>query len=699
MEDSAYRVPRNFVGINVASSADPACDDYVISRVRDLGIGSVRLDFTYTSFGSFQERFLRRVLDEDLHVMLHLVAPPDEARRLACDAHTRERWRAFVVRVFDQFDKRAAMFEIGSTPNRRQWSGYGIRGYLAAWKIANEAARGRELILGGPNVSDFEPLYNFAMLALMRRSGFTPAVHTDNLFVERAVEPEAYDRRVAGRLLGRAMRLDLPAKARILAGISARFGIRDTICTHVAWSLRRIERFQQFSEEKQADYLVRYLLLAAAGGALRKVYWGPLIGQREGLIDDGTQLYPDLPRVALHDRVLGDLGQYRERPAYAALRNAVRLISDARVVRSETSGDVHTVEFVTSQGVRLHTAWTRDRRIAKLTQIFSATDHRAPHVLERDGACPTSRPVMVSESPIFLMGEVAANEGRVDESAQVPDFRAARSLNVPSLGGYQFVPVECGRWRGAVTLGDADDCKTVIGRLMPEFLERLPESCLLRDSRNRVWVVPDTPAGRKLVVKRSDVSVLPMAPTKARQAWNNSSEMIRRGIHTPMPVAFFEPRDTTAPRRCYYVCEFVEGAWSARQAFESLCQGTQMFEGIDQRALFAALASFVRKMHARGVFHRDLSAGNLLLRRNPGDGLDLWTVDTARAIFCGRALGEGERLADLMRLCHPLDLNDRELLVGAYRGVDEAALSGWRRVPFIYYDVKHAIKNAIRGLR
>jgi len=175
--------------------------------------------------------------------------------------------------------------------------------------------------------------------------------------------------------------------------------------------------------------------------------------------------------------------------------------------------------------------------------------------------------------------------------------------------------------------------------------------------------------------------------------------MIRRGIHTPMPVAFFEPRDTTAPRRCYYVCEFVEGAWSARRAFDGLGQGTHTFEGIDKRVLFAALASFLRKMHARGVFHRDLSAGNVLFRHNPGDGIDLWTVDTARAIFRGRALGERERLADLMRLCHPLDLNDRELLVRAYRGIDQAALSGWRRVPFIYYDVKHAIKNAIRKLR
>ena len=698
--NSRLHIPGDFIGLNVATSEDPACDDYVMSCVSELGIRALRLDFTYASFGSFQERLIRRVLADGLSVMLHLVTPADEAQRLAFDRNARERWRAFIVRVFDAYGSSVESFEIGSTPNRRRWSGYGIRGYVAAWQIASDIAAGRNLKLCGPNVTDFEPLYNLALLAMMRRRGIQPAGHTDNLFVERAIEPEAYDPRIAGRLLGKALRFDLERKARVLARISAIFGISETVCAHVSWSGRRIARIQNAIEEKQADYLVRYLMLAAASGALSRVYWGPMIGNREGLIDDGTEEYPATPRVALFDRVFGNVASYKKRPAYFALRNVVRTLHGSQFAGWRVRGDAYVAEFKQSDGTIVHAAWTRDRRVSRLSRFYRDDDLRLARGLDREGRYLDRLPCVISERPMFLTWPAGARVGeRPDRSESLAEFTSDRVSNVASVPGYQFVPVSIAGWRGTIALRDGDDFDQRVEQLRPDALDRMREVRVLRDARNRVWVVDDPDTNVKLVIKRSPLRTLPNARSGARLAWNNSSEMIRRGINTPAPIAYFEPRARGARGQCYFVCEFVENAFSARHAFNSFRDGAEKHEGFDKSDVFDVIAIFLRKMHLRGVFHGDLSAGNLLMRPDAAGGLQIFVIDTARAICRIGPLSKRERMLDLMRLCHPLDANNRELLAEAYCRDPEARLPRWRNAALAYYDFKHYLKNASRQFR
>ena len=54
-------------------------------------------------------------------------------------------------------------------------------------------------------------------------------------------------------VLAPALRFNLVRKARVLRDIGASFGVAKTICAHVSWSLRRITRFLDNAEEKQAD--------------------------------------------------------------------------------------------------------------------------------------------------------------------------------------------------------------------------------------------------------------------------------------------------------------------------------------------------------------------------------------------------------------------------------------------------------------
>jgi hypothetical protein len=48
---------------------------------------------------------------------------------------------------------------------------------------------------------------------------------------------------------------------------------------------------------------VRYLALAASSGALRRVYWGPLICSRDGLVDDGVEGYPEIDQDSHYESV------------------------------------------------------------------------------------------------------------------------------------------------------------------------------------------------------------------------------------------------------------------------------------------------------------------------------------------------------------------------------------------------------------
>ena len=65
------RIPEDFFGINIASSEDERCDDYVLDRLRELGINNVRMGFSYCSFDGSATRFLDKLLDEKFAVSLY----------------------------------------------------------------------------------------------------------------------------------------------------------------------------------------------------------------------------------------------------------------------------------------------------------------------------------------------------------------------------------------------------------------------------------------------------------------------------------------------------------------------------------------------------------------------------------------------------------------------------------------------------
>lgn len=689
-----HDVPEDVAGLCVATAPDPACDDYVLRYLREVGIRHVRVDYTFGCDGRHTARLVNALLEEGIRVLLHAVQPYDEALKMS-HRDAQDRWRSFLVTVLDRWGASLEALEVGSTVNRRKWAGYTLDTFMAAWQIAYEEARQRSVRLAGPNVTDFEPFYNVALLARMRADNLLPDIHTDNLFAERATEPENYDHKILGSLCAPLIKYNVIKKARLLQRIADTFGVADTWSTHVAWSKRRIDRILPNVEEKQADYLARYFLLAAASGALKRVYWGPMIGQREGIIDDGTDEYPEpIPHVTLYNRARGDVARYRVRPALHALKTFAALIPGTRYLgRLNRSFGLEVHAFAGREQL-IHAVWTVNGRGADWSALYQAQDLEDAEWIGRDGNRLEQRPALATESPSYLTWSL-------ERKIQVQP--AAQPL--PQLCVYEPVhPYQAAGWRGVVAASSDEERACLLEAIAPHGLDATERREVLRDARNAVWLVTDPRDPKEsIVVKRAQVTkqhkkVLDrLKPSKARRSWNGASELLRRGIETPRPIAFFEQANNTVLAENFYLCAFEHGNLSVRRFFTVYAKGADRYEDIAAPDFYRMLSAFLLNMHQRGVYFRDLSAGNVLVVKEANGSLRFSLIDTARARFFNRPATLGQRLSDLKRICHPLDWAGRHAFVGLYLEELNQSFSPLRQIPFRLYDLKHRVKNWMKG--
>ena len=98
------------------------------------------------------------------------------------------------------------------------------------------------------------------------------------------------------------------------------------------------------------------------------------------------------------------------------------------------------------------------------------------------------------------------------------------------------------------------------------------------------------------------------------------------------------------------------------------------FPEVDVPAFFNRLGAQLRRMHDAGIWHRDVSIGNLLVRLEE-EGPVFFLIDLNRARL-GRRLGVVRRNRDLCRL-RILRREDRRRLLDAYWG--EGGAPAWKR--------------------
>ncbi len=701
LPSAGHAIPNNFIGICVATNAYAETDNYVISQLRALGITQVRLDFTYGDLANHNARFLNRLIAEKFEITLHIVQPFDAAKNMQNSAE-QDLWRQFLQEILNTFGSQIKQIEIGSTINRKRWAGYTFDGFLYAWNIAYAVLKGEftsaKITLIGPNIQDFEPFYNISLLKLLQSKNQLPDIHSNNLFVERVSEPERFDHRVFKYHWATIFKYNLIKKARTLQKIGQDFGVKHTISSAAFWAIYRIERLLGHGAQKQADYLTRYFTLLAASNALLQANWGALICQREGLIDDGLSdaEYPALERICHYKNVDGKLENFKLQPSFFAMQTVVKWISGAQYLGAIASANGLEIHQFLNHGKRIHIAWTVNGKVAFLNNIYTKDALGGAWILGCTGDVLSGLDI-VSESPIYLQW---------DEEAEIiteksPTLAPNLSIHAHIIHA-QYFKFEVDDWQGLVLAKDENDAKLIMQNLHPSKLQAPAKDAALRHARNAIWNVPDPRDISNKITIKQPVKMYPhkaflgkFRPSKAKRSWNGTMELMRRGVATALPIAYFEKIEDTSLKQNFFLCEYVQADCNIGQVFSAFSHGETAFLGLTPESVFTQLAQYCHTMHSRGIHFRDLSGGNILVNILTNNKLELSLIDTARLHSFNHPTALKLRVADLTRACHKLNWEHRERFMNIYLGLTGRKFRWQDKLQFHLYDFKVVTKRTI----
>lgn len=221
------------------------------------------------------------------------------------------------------------------------------------------------------------------------------------------------------------------------------------------------------------------------------------------------------------------------------------------------------------------------------------------------------------------------------------------------------------------------------------------EARLIYQARNRVYAYT-LPDGREVNIKAFKVprALNPyiytlLRKSKARRSYENSERLRGMGFHSPAPLAYVEVRSGVRLRESYFVSEQLKADdmrhWETKP---------------DCAPLLEALAAEMVRLCDAGVWHKDLSPGNILYTRNSSGGYLFSYIDLNRMKFgVGR-----EKIYRRMFRAVNIESMDETMrlgrLFGLAAGIDpmDAATEAGRQLQ-AYRDKKRrlrALKNIFR---
>jgi hypothetical protein len=186
---------------------------------------------------------------------------------------------------------------------------------------------------------------------------------------------------------------------------------------------------------------------------------------------------------------------------------------------------------------------------------------------------------------------------------------------------------------------------------------------------------------------------------KAQRSFLLGRRILARGILTPEPLLWLAPPGLDGPS--YLVTRELADVVEARYLIRALNAGDAelRFPELPVSATLTALARAARALHDAGFWHRDFSAGNLLLQTaSPGGGDQpaIWLVDLNRSREL-QVVSSRRRMADLSRL--PLARAEHQAaLLAAYHAPQPVAMAAQRlyRRQKQRFEARHRHKNALR---
>jgi len=222
-----------------------------------------------------------------------------------------------------------------------------------------------------------------------------------------------------------------------------------------------------------------------------------------------------------------------------------------------------------------------------------------------------------------------------------------------------------------------------------------PECQVLLDGRNRVGIVRLKRQNEEVEVvlkefRSQGVNKLKslFLPSKALRAWKGAVTLVEREIDTPFPIAYLEKRKRGFLDQSFYLAEKIDEAEEIRSLF--LNASPEKLQ-----PLLVSLASHLSFCHQNGILHRDLSDGNILVKKDEKGKIKFYLLDTNRIRF-PKKINILRRIKNLIRLGVPRQF--QSFFLKQYLGDHRfhGFLWLWYRMNKIIYTWHVAFKKKLR---
>ncbi len=276
------------------------------------------------------------------------------------------------------------------------------------------------------------------------------------------------------------------------------------------------------------------------------------------------------------------------------------------------------------------------RRAANLGQLFAFL----PDLLSPDDRMHVLRSYRDDDSEQALRA-FARSVGRFETRIRERRYVSRSKRCVKRSTGFRH-----GRVRGLRMHRRADFPSDLVGEAIEKH--RTAQTALKEDHRARVTAVEV--GGREVCVKEFVRPALfkriadLVRGSKAMRAWRGAHALAVRGIETPTPLAMAE-----AGGRSYLLTAFISEATELKHFAARHCRPGPGEPARRWHRFVRQAAEFVRRLHDHRVYHRDLSAKNILVRED-GDGWQLLLVDAGDVSQRRRPPSLSEKVRNLGQL-------------------------------------------------
>ena len=127
-----------------------------------------------------------------------------------------------------------------------------------------------------------------------------------------------------------------------------------------------------------------------------------------------------------------------------------------------------------------------------------------------------------------------------------------------------------------------------------------------------------------------------VARLRNRRSWANSNKLVLKSIPTPRGLALLEEKRLGVWMRSFLIMEYVEGLIPLRYYVQIFKNPSNPEAFQKKRAFISFMASFIRTLHQKGIYHGDFKSDNFLIKEKGENEWECLIVDTDRVYFGNR---------------------------------------------------------------